>query len=114
MSRSIRNATRPATVVLRGSMILTAIKSSCGSPWGSSPWRRKFMPSFARLILPPPRLSELLFGRPHLIESVGFPHVSAFHDQADGIRVADVFQGIFIQHQQVRELAGLDRTKVLI
>src|SRR2546430_15183813 len=65
-------------------------------------------------LLPPPHLRQRLLARPHFVQRCAFIQPPVLHHVMDLLGVVDVLERIRVEHDQVGQLAGLERAQVLV
>src|SRR5207249_1611868 len=88
-------------------------KTSRETPRGASLLPQR-LSCLCRLSSPPPHAWECLLARPHLIQRLALIQPPIFHHISNCIRVVDVLERIGIQHDQIVELARLERPEILL
>ena len=68
---------------------------------------------FRRVVVPEPQRLKFFLLRPYLIQGVALEEFAIFHDPANGVRVVNVLEGIFVEDQQGRRACRLDRAKII-
>src|SRR5205823_5104131 len=63
--------------------------------------------------VPPPHLRQRLLARPHFVQRCAFIQPPVLHHVMDLLGVVDVLERIRVEHDQVGQLAGLERAQVL-
>src|SRR6266536_4638916 len=65
-------------------------------------------------LLPPPHLRQGFLPRPDFVQRIPLIHPPVLHHVPDLFRVVYVVERVGIEHDQVRQLAGLERAQVLV